>query len=114
MKVITLDRIKDFIEDKHGEQTISRFSFKGFNKKPGIVVIHNAGNNKLKTFINENNELEFSNKHGDIHCILLETDLEDFDATHPFIKLREALTGTLVIDNKIPTEDEISKYLYKL
>ena len=114
MKVITLERIKDFVEAKHGEQTISKFNIKGCDKKSGIVVIHDAGTDKLKAFINKNDELEFSDEHDGIHCILLETDLDDFYATHPFIKLREALAGALVVDNKVPTEDEISKYLYKL
>ena len=114
MKVITLERIKDFVEDKHGKQMISRFNIKGCDKKSGIVVIHDEGTEKIKAFINSDNELEFTDEHDGVHCILLETDLEDFSAEHPFIKSREAFAGTLVVDNKVPTEDEISKYLYKL
>lgn len=114
MKVITLERITDFVKAKHGEQTVSKFNIKGCDRKSGIVVIHDAGTDNLKAFINEDGELEFTDEHDGIHCILLETDLDDFNATHPFIKRQEALSGSLVIDGQIPTEDELYKYFYTI
>lgn len=114
MKVITLERIKDFVSDRHGEQVVSKINIKGCDKKSGVVIIHDAGTEKLKAFINEYNELEFTDEHAGVHCILLETDLEDFNEEHPFIKSREALAGYLVIDGKVPSEEELKPYLYTL
>ena len=114
MKVITLERIKDFVEDRHGKQIVSKFNIKGCDRKSGIVVIHNEGTDNLKAFINNDGELEFTDEHAGIHCILLETDLEDFNEEHPFIKSREALAGYLVIDGEVPSEEELKPYLYTL
>ena len=115
MKVITLERIKDFVESKHGKQTISKFSIEGdVGPKNGIVVIHDEGTKCLRAYINKADELEFSGDESKVHCILLETDLEDFYEEHPFIKLREAIAGALVVDNSVVTEEEIHKYLYKI
>ena len=114
MKVITLERIKDFVEDRHGKQVVSKINIKGCDKKSGVVVIHDAGTEKLRAFINGAGELEFVDEHDRIHCILLETDLEDFNAEHPFIKCREALAGYLVIDGETPSEEELRPYLYTL
>lgn len=110
MKVITLKNIKKFIENKHGEQTISRIGIKGDTIQSGIYIIHDKGTVCPEAYLNSNDELEFNNEHDKIHCILLESDIEDFNSEHPFIKSREALSGKLVIDNKVPTEEELKGY----
>lgn len=114
MKVITLERITDFITAKHGAQVVTRTKIAGADKNNGVTIIHDAGTPCIGAFMNAEGELEFSGDHDGIHCILLESDMNDYYKMYPFIKSREALSGVLVIDGETPSEDELSSYMYKL
>ena len=63
MKVITLERIKDFVSDRHGEQVVSKINIKGCDKKSGVIVIHDAGTENLKAFINSRKISQCTIKH---------------------------------------------------
>ena len=114
MKVITLENIVKIIENKHGKQSVSKVNIPDETVASGIIIIHDCGTICPAPYLNCNDELEFNNEHDKVHCILLESDMNDFHGDHPFIKLREALDGVLVIDNKVPTEEELKPYLFKL
>lgn len=114
MKVITLDNIVKFIETKHGKQSVSRINIKDETIQSGVICIHDVGTVCTEAYLNSNDELEFNNEHGRVHCILLESDMKDFNGEHPFIKSREALNGYLVIDGVVPTEEELENYWFKL
>lgn len=114
MKVITLERIKDLIESKHGKQTVTRTTIANREEHAGITIIHDAGTPCVGVYADENDEIQFNGEHDGIHCILLESDMDDYHTMYPFIKSREALSGVLVIDGETPSEDELCSYMYKL
>lgn len=114
MKVITLERIKDLIESKNGKQTVTRTQIANREGKAGITIIHDAGTPCVGVYEDEKGEIQFNGDHAGIHCVLLETEVNDYHEMCPFIKSREALSGVLVIDGETPTEDELWSYMYKL
>lgn len=114
MKIITLENIVKYIEDKHGKQVLTKTTVKGDDKCNGIVFIHDEGVENLEAFRKQVGILFSDTVDKRVHCILLEKDICDFNKEHPFIKSREALDGVLVIDNKIPSEDDLRGYWYKL
>lgn len=94
MKVITLDKLTEYISEKHGKQTIFRDND---NKK---VFIYNAGA--------EHTDLN------NVHCTLDFSHINDLNTAYPFIKSREAEAGALVIDGIVPKFDDLKGYTYKL
>lgn len=114
MKLITLENIVKYIESKHSKQVVTRTVIQGDKKPNGIIFIHDEGVENLEAFRTQVGILFSDTVDKRVHCILLESDMNDFDKEHPFIKSREALSGILVIDNEIPTEDDLGKYFYKL
>lgn len=118
MKVITLNKIVEFIESKYGKQTVERIKIKGVaGNTPDIVIIHDEGAKCITPFMNDDFELDFhytEESENATRCILLKSDLEDFNTTQPFMGSREALNGKLVINNEIPTREELLPYFYTL
>lgn len=114
MKVITLENIVKLIENKHGKQSVSKININNETVQSGIYIVHDQGTICPEAYLNNNDELEFNNNHERVHCILLESNVHDFDKEHPFIKSREALSGHLVIDNEVPTEEELDGYWFIL
>lgn len=94
MKVITLEKLTEYIETKHGKQNIT------VDKDNGKVIIHNLGS--------EHTDMN------NMHCVI---DLEfvcDLEHGVPFIKSREAEAGALIIDGVVPKFEDLSGYTYKL
>lgn len=94
MKVITIEKLAEYIGTKHGTQTITR------------------DNEKLKLVIHNENT-----KHTDklgVHCELDYKFIEDLNHDYPFIKSREAEAGALVIDGKVPRLEELNGFVYTI
>ena len=114
MRVITLENIEKYIKDKHGEQCVSVVKPLE-NKEFRAVVIHDKGSECPALRVGEGTglvSLDGNLKH--VHCMLTETILHDLDKDHPFVGAREALGGLLMIDGRVPTEDELRPYMYKV
>lgn len=118
MKVITLKKIVEFIESKYGTQEVEKIKIKGTaGNTPDIIIIHDAGSDCIKPYMNDDFELEFEctkDSEDVTRCILLQSELEDFNADEPFMGSREALSGMLVINGEIPTREELLPYFYTL
>lgn len=94
MKVITIEKLAEYIETKHGKQTITK------------------DNNSLKLVIHNENT-DYTNK-SNVHCEIDFNFVNDLNSEYPFIKSREAEAGALVIDGKIPRLEELNGFVYKL
>lgn len=96
-KVITLDGIKQYIEDKSNQAQ--------------KVIMACSSEGKVFAIVNTNAVLYGLNETDDgVHSIITDTEIKDFDADHPFMELKEALKGNLRVDGVIPPEDDLRKY----
>jgi len=115
MKIVALKDIKRLIESKHGRQAVDIVDIG--NDTSSLLVIHNVNSEVPSAYMNKDDELAFDNLHDDVHCILLDSDLEVDSALEGFgldtvyMKLESALNGRLVIDNEVLTEDELENYI---
>lgn len=112
MRVITLENITKYVADKHGNQTVSKVNT--VNGKT-VFIIHDENTECPEVKLSGTSGMIYmeGNKKG-VHCILTETLLHDIEEEHPFIKCREAIGGQLIVDGRVPTEDELRKYMYKV
>ena len=94
MKVITLEKLTEYIETRHGKQEVTVDELKN------QVIIHNIG-----TDYRESNN---------IHCTVDLNHVCDLTHSHPFIKSREAEAGALVIDGVVPKFEDLTGFTYKL
>ena len=105
MRVITLERLCDFIFDKVGKnQKIDTVSF---NEKE-LVVIHDED----KWF--NVDSIENMRKQDGVHCVIELEKLCETDSETPWIKSREALSGDLIVDGVTPSDDDLRTYMYKV
>ena len=109
MKILTLKGIKRLIESKHGRQAVDTVSIG--NDTSSLLFIHNVNSKVPSAYMNKDDELDFDNLHDDVHCILLDSDLEDFGLDTAYMELESALNGCLVIDNKVLTEEDLKDYV---
>lgn len=109
MKVITLDNIKKFIEDKHDKpQMVKKYN------DIGLVVIQDEGSAETKVIVNVDGVINISGNIDCVHCVLTDKVLNDFNSEHPFIKKMEVFEGALIVDGVTPSENEIGKYFYTI
>lgn len=96
-KVITLDGIRQYIEDKS-------------NKEQKVIMACSC-NGKVFAIADTTAVLLGLNETDDgVHSVITDNEIKDFDADHPFMELKEALKGNLRVDGVIPPEDDLRKY----
>lgn len=115
-KIITLEKIVELIEDTvKAEQQIIDCKCKDDNSEFKVIADKEYAEVPY-SYINDEDEFEFSESCNSdkVHCILLNTDLFDYKAEHPFMLADGAANGILSIDGKVPTIEELNPYLFIL
>lgn len=88
MRVVTLDRLEDFIEDKVGrEQTLLK------------------GSECVKFIDSETSETT---------CYLPNSQVSNLDDEYPFLKFRDQISGVLAVCGEIVPDEDIIPYTYLL
>lgn len=110
MKVITLERLKDFIESKVGKEQQIIF-FRGSTSDDGVVVFLDNG---CFVSIKSDTKVEDLETMNNVNCVINFKDIEDIHNQHPFIKSREAINGVIKVCGYVSSEEELSPYFFKL
>lgn len=88
MRVVTLEKLEDFIEDKIGV-------------KPTVL----KGSNCIR-FINPITSI--------VSCYLPNSQVNNLTDEHPFLKFRDQVIGVIAINGSIVDEEEIKPYTFIL
>jgi hypothetical protein len=103
MRVITVEKIKEYIEDKYNkDQKLSLVKVEGKEKHNRAYVIHDHNVECPRLYLDSNNEVRVVNDDKRTHCILPET------------VVNEALGGHLIIDGAVATARQLDGYWYKI
>lgn len=116
MKIITLDKIKEYIENIYGSQQISIVNIVNCtSNKNRIVIIHDSCSNCVKPTLNTSFDIVLRGDKKDIdsvRCTILEEDILDLDEKVPFMELKHAVSGKLKVCGTELTADELWHYTY--
>lgn len=87
MRVVTVDKLRDFIEDKCSRKV---------------------------TLIKNENSIQFVDNRNNILCNLEKNEVSNFTDETPFLKFRDQVSGVLQINKCVVSDDEIKPYSFLL